>query len=203
MTTNPGTRARIRQRAPSIAALAVSLAWLSLGTASAEDAASPPGAIRFVGENAVATANGTFHSWRVTGSRLDLADLAGSWVEVEIDVASLDTGIERRDDHLRNPDFFEVERWPHATARVSGARRDGEDDEGRARYVADFELRIRDVTKTVPGTFVILSESPLAVRGGLTIDRTEWGIGKPKARFNPMSIGNEIPIAFEATIAAD
>jgi len=189
--------------APGLLALGLSL-LLGLepadGVASGE-AIAPPGAIHFVGENAVATANGTFHSWRVTASQLDLDNLASSFVEIEIDVASLDTGIQRRDDHLRNPDFFEVERWPTATARVSGPRPDGQDDAGRTRYLADFELRIRDVTKTVTGSFVLTRKSPLAVEGSLTIDRNDWGIGEPQRRFNPMSIGDEVPVTFTATLA--
>jgi len=35
-----------------------------------------------------------------------------SWVEVEIDAASIDTGVEDRDNHLRSPDFLDVENHP-------------------------------------------------------------------------------------------
>ena len=77
-----------------------------------------PGEITFVGKNAFATANGTFHLWRVVDRSVDLNDPGASWAEVEIDLASVDTGIERRDDHLRDPDFFEVETWPLARVRA-------------------------------------------------------------------------------------
>ena len=161
---------------------------------------APPGAIRFVGENAVVTAHGIFHSWKVTSSHVDFADLASSFIVIEIDVASLDTDIERRDDHLRSADFFEVDRWPTATARVHGARSSGEDDRGRARYDARFDLRIRNVTRTVDGSFTVTRDDPPSVEGSLTIDRNDWGIGKPKQRFNPISIGDSIPISFRATL---
>ena len=45
-----------------------------------------------------------------------------SHVEVEIGTASLDTGNNVRDAHLRSADFFEVERYPTITFRSSSVR---------------------------------------------------------------------------------
>src|SRR5206468_11838338 len=47
-----------------------------------------------------------------------------SRVEVEIKVASVETGDPRRDDHLRGPDFFDAEKYPTITFRSTrvGAR---------------------------------------------------------------------------------
>jgi len=195
MSTNTHTR-RVW-----IVLLAGACALLAGGPAATSgEATPPPGEIRFVGENAIVTANGSFHSWKISESQIDFSDLEHSTVTIEIDIASLDTGIERRDKHLRSEDFFEIERWPTATARVHSAQPDGQDEKGRERYTAKFELTIRDVTKTVAGSFVVVSDSPPTVEGRLEVDRTEWGIGKPKQRFNPMSIGNEIPIEFRAEI---
>lgn len=43
---------------------------------------------------------------------LDEANIAGSSVSVEIDVATVDTRDEKRDAHLRSADFFDVEQFP-------------------------------------------------------------------------------------------
>jgi polyisoprenoid-binding protein YceI len=40
------------------------------------------------------------------------AEPAATTVEVEIDAASVYTGVDRRDNHLRSPDFFDVETFP-------------------------------------------------------------------------------------------
>jgi len=42
----------------------------------------------------------------------DPADPGSASIEVEIDAASLHTGVERRDNHLKSTDFFDVERFP-------------------------------------------------------------------------------------------
>ena len=54
---------------------------------------------------------------------LDQADIGGSSVEVAINAASIDTGIKRRDAHLRSADFLEADRYPHI--RFQSSRRDG------------------------------------------------------------------------------
>jgi polyisoprenoid-binding protein YceI len=46
---------------------------------------------------------------------LDPDDMAGSSVEAAIDVSGIYTGIRKRDDHLRSPDFFDVEKCPQIT----------------------------------------------------------------------------------------
>lgn len=46
---------------------------------------------------------------------VDPAALTSARISLTIDAASLDTGIEMRDNHLRSSDFFEVERFPTVT----------------------------------------------------------------------------------------
>jgi len=83
----------------------------------------------------------TFSGELVTGENpLD------SSVTAEIDLASIETGAEQRDDHIRSADFFEVETYPTMTYRSTGVRADGDD------YVVDGELTLKGVTKQVPLT---------------------------------------------------
>jgi polyisoprenoid-binding protein YceI len=88
---------------------------------------------------------------RIGGARgaieLDLENPTASTARVELDVASLETGAEQRDAHLRSADFFDAEQFPtitFATRRVEGARA----EEGASfRVVGD--LTIRGVTREV------------------------------------------------------
>jgi polyisoprenoid-binding protein YceI len=66
-----------------------------------------------------------------------------STVEVSIDLNSVNTNNETRDNHLRSADFFEVEKFPRMTFRSTGIRQQGGD------FVLDGELTIKDVTRPV------------------------------------------------------
>jgi polyisoprenoid-binding protein YceI len=67
-----------------------------------------------------------------------------SEVTAEIEMASIDTGNEQRDGHIRSADFFEVETWPTMSYRSTGIREDDGD------YILDGELTLKGVTKSVP-----------------------------------------------------
>lgn len=49
------------------------------------------------------------------GIDVDGTDPTTAKLEVEIDAASINTGNDKRDDHLRNPDFFDVAKFPKLT----------------------------------------------------------------------------------------
>lgn len=66
-----------------------------------------------------------------------------STVEVTIDMASVSSGSEARDEHLRSPDFFGVEQWPTATFRSTQIHWAG----SQGTLIGD--LTIRDVTRPV------------------------------------------------------
>jgi polyisoprenoid-binding protein YceI len=67
-----------------------------------------------------------------------------SSVTATIDLASIDTGNETRDNHLRSGDFFEVEKYPTMSYRSTGISRT---DDG---WIIDGDLTLRGVTRHVP-----------------------------------------------------
>jgi polyisoprenoid-binding protein YceI len=74
----------------------------------------------------------------------DPSNIAGSSVEAAIDVAGIYTGIQKRDDHLRSADFFDVINYPQITFRSDKAR-----ITGSRRFSVTGDLTIRGMTKTV------------------------------------------------------
>ncbi len=90
----------------------------------------------------ISTVRGKFTSF--TGSlALDPNDLEHATAKGVIDTASITTGDERRDAHLRSADFFDVENHPHITFETKRVARDG----SHLRLTGD--LTIRGVTNEV------------------------------------------------------
>ena len=156
--------------------------------------------LHFVASNLFDTANGTFRRWRVSEARIDPDDPGDSFVRVEVDLASVDTGNEDRDDHLRTADFFDVAMHPTASVHVHTAEKLGTGVEGRDHYRAFFDFDLHGVQKTLPGEFTVWSVDPFVVEGSVEVNRLDFGIGAPRTFWNPLSITEEIPVTFRASI---
>jgi polyisoprenoid-binding protein YceI len=91
----------------------------------------------------VSTGKGRFRD--VAGTlTIDEGHPERSSVTATIAAASIDTGVEMRDNHLRSADFFEVDAFPELTFRSTSVDRVGEE-----RWRVTGELTIRDVTRRV------------------------------------------------------
>ena len=110
---------------------------------------------------------------------LDGSDPSRSTAEVTIDVDSLDTRSDQRDEHLRSADFFDVASFPQITfrsTRAAAGKRDGE-------YRMWGDLTIRGVTREVELelTFTGTAQDPwgktrAGFEGKATVNRKEWGL---------------------------
>jgi polyisoprenoid-binding protein YceI len=109
---------------------------------------------------------------------------------LDIQVASLSTGIGKRDEHLRSADFFDAEHYPEITVEVTAI----EPDIGDA---ADLQatVSIKGVTAPVPLPVQVstLDDGAVRVTASTEIDRTQFGVDA-----NPLGM-----IAKTATIVAD
>jgi len=81
----------------------------------------------------------------VTGTiTFDPKDPPASSVEASINMASITTGIRKRDDHLLSPDFFDAANHPAITFRSTGV-----EDKGSNRGKVKGDLTMRGITRPV------------------------------------------------------
>ena len=88
---------------------------------------------------------------------------------LQIRVASVKTGIGKRDEHLCSPDFFDATNCPLITVEVNGLGADG---------ALDATLRVRDTALPLPLTATVtpLGDGTMQVNARTQIDRTDWGV---------------------------
>ena len=110
-------------------------------------------------------------------AHVDTTTPANSSVNVTIEAASVTTGNEQRDGHLKTPDFFDIANYPQITFVSTSVERDGSD------WDITGDLTINGVTKsvTIPFEETGSAKDPfgntrVGFEGAVTIDRTEWNL---------------------------
>ena len=132
---------------------------------------------------------------------LNEKDVTKSTVNVAIDVGSVDTGNEKRDGHLKTPDFFDAAKHPTIKFESTGVTRAGKDT-----LKVQGNLTIRGITKPV----VLVVEGPTnavkdpwgnvkrGVSASTTISRKAFGLKWNKlTEAGGFVVGDKVTIQLE------
>jgi polyisoprenoid-binding protein YceI len=105
-----------------------------------------------------------------------------STVSFEVDVDSVDTGIVKRDEHLRSDDYFGAESQPKMTFASKAFKRVGVDS-----YLITGPLTIKGHSKDISVVAKLerhsqlwtVSQESYLFTTSFDVDRVEFGVGKP------------------------
>jgi polyisoprenoid-binding protein YceI len=104
--------------------------------------------------------------------------IAGGYFELDMNTITLTDKKDTSSDngvvsHLKDPDFFDVKKYPRSTFQLTKAIKGSSD----SSYNITGQLTVRGITQEIafPATIVRNGES-LVATASLTIDRTNWGI---------------------------
>lgn len=126
----------------------------------------------------IANVRGEFNTFSGT-IEVDETDITTSKINVEIDTNSIDTGIEKRDEHLRSADFFEVAKFPKMTFVSKRVMKLGE---RKLMVVGDLTMRgvTKEVSLNVDGPTGEIKDPWGNIRRGAsamtTINRKDFGL---------------------------
>ncbi len=148
----------------------------------------------------ISTVHGQFHTFSGTATG-DPAKPAEAAIEATIDAASIDTGNEKRDAHLKSADFFDVEKFPKITFKSTKIESAGP---GRAKVTGN--LTMHGVTKAV----VLEVEGPTATikdpmgntkagaHATTKVDRKDFGISWNKAMDGGgIMVGDDVDVTID------
>lgn len=111
----------------------------------------------------------------------DPANFETARFDFTVNVASINTNVTRRDDHLRSADFFEAREFPRMTFTTTKVKHVQGDE-----YALEGDLTIKDMTRriTVPMQYFGMRENPLkpgqmvaGIEIEFTVDRLEYKVG--------------------------
>jgi polyisoprenoid-binding protein YceI len=141
---------------------------------------------------AVSTVRGQFDKFEghFEGPEDDVTKTTG---ELKIDVSSIDTRQEMRDNHLRSADFFEAEKYPYITFRLNSI-----EPKGAEEFIAHGTLTIKDSTRPIVLNGTLEGRTPdvmgtggkerLGISAKGQLNRMDWGL-------NWDGVAGAIPIA--------
>jgi polyisoprenoid-binding protein YceI len=148
----------------------------------------------------VANVTGTFNNYKGSAT-IEGEDPATLKVEVTIEAASVNTGNEKRDEHLKTPEFLDVAKYPTITF-VSKKVMKG--DPGKLRITGDLTLHgaTREITVDLEGPTPEIKDPWGNFRRGASgtakIDRRDFGITWNKSLdAGGLVMGNEVTIYVE------
>ena len=172
-----------------IAALALLIAP-GLALADCFRADQDDGRIEFIGVAEGSRFTGEFGEFTVTLC-MDERDLATAGIDVEIAMASADTGNEDRDSELLGENFFNVEQFPKATWESGDIRAEGNG------MLADGKLTMRGMTGKQPVRLELPDGNPPVLSGSAEIIRLKWDVGIGEDFEDTDFIRNRVDLAFE------
>lgn len=133
--------------------------------------------------------------------KLDETDYTHSVVEATIPIASLSTGDEQRDGHLKSGDFFDAEKLPAMTFKSTNI-----DSVGGGDYEVTGDLTIHGVTKSVLLKVEDVSEPSkdpwgnhrIGLSGSTKINRKDFGLAWNSAlETGGVLVGEDVTITLD------
>jgi polyisoprenoid-binding protein YceI len=127
-------------------------------------------------------------------------NLEDSHIEAYIKTASIDTDKEKRDNHLKSPDFLHAEEYPEIVFKSKNIEKT---DNG---YVAHGDLAIRGLTKEVMLPFNVLGKfvqpdgkTRIGFEANLTINRFDYNVSWDKLLdTGGLVVGEDVEIDIQA-----
>lgn len=86
------------------------------------------------------------------------SDVKTAKVDFSVDVNTINTSVEMRDNHLRSADFFDAEKFPKMKFSSTSFKKSGK------KYTLSGNLTIKDVTR--PVTFEVVMSGPVKAKNG-------------------------------------
>ena len=111
-------------------------------------------------------------------------------MSIEINAETIDTAHEKRDQHLRSPDFFSTNQFPTIEFKSTAVEKTSDG------YAVTGDLKLRGKTKSITVDMVQIGagEDPwgnyrVGFDGSFTIKRSEFGVS-----YMPKGLGEEVEI---------
>jgi polyisoprenoid-binding protein YceI len=118
-----------------------------------------------------------FEKFKVTKASFDPKNLEGAKATLEIDTSSLKTGSDKRDNHLKTPDYLDAKKFATITVDIDKVKK-----KAGKTYTAEATVNFRDVKKMLPVTFDVVDAKDdwVKIKGEAAFSRFDFNVGGAK-----------------------
>ncbi|MFO0434269.1 MAG: YceI family protein, partial [Sphingobacteriaceae bacterium] len=146
----------------------------------------------------VSETEGKFKIYEGTVSSKSDLDFTDASIDFSVDVNSINTDDEKRDGHLKSPDFFDAANHPKITFKATSMK----PTKVKTTYVLEGDLTMRGVTKKVKLTAIGTSKTVKDPWGNVKyafkilgkVNRKDFGLNWNAAIENGVVVGEEVKI---------
>src|SRR5271165_5400987 len=147
----------------------------------------------------ISTVRGAFT--KVSGTATyDPADLGKTSIDATIDATSIDTRVERRDNDLRSPNFFDVAKYPILTFKSKHAEAAGA---GKLKITGDLTIHgvTKEVVLDVDGPTAPMQDpkgdAHMGASASTKINRKDFGVSGGGGM-----VGDDVPITIDVELVS-
>lgn len=148
-----------------------------------------------ISHNLISELGGVFNDYTITAQGAE-TDFSDTTIEVVVQTKSINTHVEQRDEHLRSPDFFNVDKFPEMRFKSNQVRQiDGN------TFLVTGDLTLNGISKTIDLTMVHNGsfEKDGKTTSGITVSgdilRSDFKLG---SKFPIAVIGDQVTLTVNA-----
>jgi polyisoprenoid-binding protein YceI len=137
-----------------------------------------------------------FEKFKVTKATFDPKKIEGGKATIEIDATSLKTDSDKRDAHLKTPDFIDTSKFATITVDIDKVKKKAD-----KTYTAEATVKFRDITKKYPVTFDVVDQKAdsIRIKGEASFSRLDFKVGNDSKDPKVAKVQPELVIKLQLT----
>jgi polyisoprenoid-binding protein YceI len=166
------------------------ISFLSLSFAGTHEMKLKSGQVSFKIKNAGMTVDGTFGKLEAD-IHFDPMKPQESSIRATVNSATINTGNNTRDGHLKKALYFDAEKYPKITLQSTKIEKTGP-----ISYTGTFKLTIKAVTRELKIPFLYMKTAEKAeFKGSFTINRLDYNVGE-----DSFTLSDNVVVSLQAEI---
>ena len=150
----------------------LAFAFMTIAAFAATSWSPTTGSVQFHIKNTGITVDGKF-SGIAASIKFDEDDLANSSIYASVKASTVNTGIAKRDEHLRKEEYFDVAKYPKISMKSTSISKTESGFNGK------FDVTIKGKTKNISMPFTFTNKGETGVfKGKMKLDRLDFNVGE-------------------------